>query len=490
MSGRDFEKSIQEKANQLRLQPSPEVWEKVALQIRERRRKRGVAWFFLSAAIVAGSLSFWLFSPPGPGQVNRKVQVSAADKSAVNRKPESPAREKKAANAILNSGVQAGESGLGENPESAGAPTAAEAKSGTTKSSQPSSLIIPQITAKSKSGKKITQLPKGPHAADKLTAGVKTTGDNHPRTTGFKQELMAGNETGSEMSDPALKELLPAMVAPLNFSEPEIVIKGSAAKEGDRKLADSLLVARQKPTQNKNWQTSVVAGGGISSLQEGLFQSSRMGAPNAFQSTIALPPMNTSAGMQRSPSDVKPGPAFHVGFGLNREMGKRTSLGFGIQYAYQSNRIRIGQPIDSAAALLNERLQSFTARNAYAGSGNQGSVYHNAYHYLQIPLEFSWNPGGKKKIYWNSGMTVGYLLGTDALQYNSTAGVYYEDKSMVNKWMAAVQTGIYYRFQAPGKWQISVGPFIQYHLNTPDKSANGKNFLYTGLGARLHLNKK
>ncbi|MBC6493088.1 outer membrane beta-barrel protein [Flavihumibacter stibioxidans] len=488
MSGRDFEKSIQEKANQLRLQPSPEVWEKVAIQIRERRRKRGLAWFFLSAAIVAGALSFWLFSPPGPGQENRKGYVSYADKPAGNTKPEIPAGEKNAPDAMLKSGIQAGESGLVGNPESAAVPTASEATSGKTKKRQSSPQFIPQITAKSKSGNDITQLPKGPHAADKLTAGVKTPGDYHPKTTGYKQELIAGNETGSEMSDPASREILPAIIAPLNVSEPDIVINGSASKEGNRKLADSLLVARPTPTPHKDWQTSIMAGGGISSLREGVFESSRTGAANAFQSTIALPPMSTAAGMQRSPSDVQAGPAFHVGFGLHREMGKKTSLGFGIQYAYQSNRIRIGQPIDSAAALLNERLQSFTARNAYAGSGNQGSVYHNAYHYLQIPLEFSWNPGGKKKLYWNSGMTVGYLLGTDALQYNETVGVYYKDKSMVNKWMAAVQTGVYYRFQAPGKWQISAGPFVQYHLNTPDKSANGKHLLYTGLGARLHLN--
>lgn len=56
----DFEKQVQQKMEELDLIPSAPVWEKIELQIRDKKdRRRYVLWFFLLCLLLGGGVA-WL----------------------------------------------------------------------------------------------------------------------------------------------------------------------------------------------------------------------------------------------------------------------------------------------------------------------------------------------------------------------------------------------------------------------------------------------
>jgi hypothetical protein len=193
------------------------------------------------------------------------------------------------------------------------------------------------------------------------------------------------------------------------------------------------------------------------------------------------------AAPQRRPSDVKTGPAFAVGMNINRYFGSKISVGAGIHYVYMSNRIEIGSPVDSA--YYDNRQQQMVTRTAYNGSGNNGESFHNRYHLLQVPLEFNWNIDRKEKISWNAGVAIGYLVGSDAMQYNKQAGVYYRDNDALRKWQAGIFSGVQYNFREVKGIRYSAGPFIQYQLTSLEVEHTNKHQLLVGIGGRMHLKK-
>ena len=128
-------------------------------------------------------------------------------------------------------------------------------------------------------------------------------------------------------------------------------------------------------------------------------------------------------------------------------------------------------------------------RTAYNGSGNNGESFHNRYHLLQVPVEFNWNIDRKEKLSWNGGIALGYLVGSDAMQYNKQAGVYYRDNDALRKWQAGLFSGIQYNFLESKGIRYSAGPFIQYQLTSLEVEHTKKHQLLVGVGARMHLKK-
>lgn len=489
MPDRDFDKSIQRKANELRLEPSPEIWERVAEQIQDKDRKRGFAWFWLAAAMIAGGLALWFFGPSvlnDTDSVNQQVAIQPSSKTppSVSSNQAEPATEQHSSTIPANeltstlppldhSKTTHNENGVKSKTDKSNAPVLAEgigltAKSGKGNKAQSSTNAIEKNTIASAPSKEMSgasMLHQENTTSDVLSV-IETAGD---------ETALYGRTINGGLNRP---EYLPVQ-------EPKV-------DEGDTKLASSLLVASPVKTKapKEGWDLTLQFGGGSGSMREGISHSY---APPRYEymasGNIGFSPPALAAPVDPRPSEVKAGPSFQASIGVSKPIGRKTSFITGLQYAYFSNRIEVGQKIDSSAISSNFRLQTADAALAYTGVGNNGTTYYNAYHYLQIPLEIGWALDNRNRLSWNNGLVIGYLLSTDALHYNAVAGAYYKDNGLVNKWQTSAQTSFQYRLFPGNKWNLSVGPYLNYQLRNIDKTADSKRLLTVGFTARLLFNK-
>lgn len=489
MPDRDFDKSIQRKANELRLEPSPEVWERVAAQINEKDRRRGFAWYWLAAAIVAGALSLWFIGPITQTTPHDSTFTSTVSNPLENKSQPATATQEPAAISSETAGITDRTSSSAELPSSASedaltakkAPsTASTNSSNTTANSAEGAAEISRSTARSTRSSKTNGIAKsGTNTARSNAAKTKKQGITNQEQQSLPTIINAADE----------KELYGKSLHPQSSLPLPGDIQPDPATEGDTKLnADLMAIAPTPAKKKESWNLAMQIGGGSGSLQEGLGTASEPAPQNAF-GNIALRPPGTSAAMDPRPSDIKAGPSFQASVGLSRPISRKLNFITGIQYAYFSNRIKVGREIDSSALSTNFRLQNISATAAYTGAGNEGNTYYNAYHYLQLPLELGWYLDNGKKLSWNNGFLIGLLLQTDALHYDESAGAYYQNNDLVNKFQTSVQSSLNYRLFRTGSGSLSAGPFVNYQLSNIDKTSGNKRLLTFGLNARFLFNK-
>ncbi len=478
MPDRDFDKSIQQKANELRLEPSPEVWERVAAQIKEKDRRRGFAWYWLAAAMLAGGLSIWFFGPdlsnsPAPSSITQSspndsnTTPSVSNSIDQNRNKDFFSKEQSIASSEQKAESTSSEksSGITQLPSISG------------EKNQPVSATTETTNKAGKHLNKASGKPRSFASSGELAAAEKTN-----RSETQKNQQILSDES-------VQKELYGRLVnSEINPTVPgEIEPKQAAA--GDTKLNSDLLTSVQQPSKTKeSWNLAMQIGGGSGSMREGLTTSYAPRFENTF-GNIALQPPGTAAALDPRPSEVKAGPSFQASIGLSKPISRKLNFITGIQYAYFSNRIEVGRKIDSSAMSTNFRLQNVAGTAAYTGAGNDGKTYYNAYHYLQIPFEIGWFLDNQKRISWNNGFLFGVLLRTDALHYDQAAGAYFQNNDLVNKFQTSAQTSLNYRLLQLSSGSLSAGPFLNYQLSNIDKTAGNKRLLTVGLNARFLFNK-
>ena len=62
MSANRFENQVQQKMDELRLQPTAQVWEEVERRIREKKRRRIIVFWFLFAGLLLSGGGWWIIS--------------------------------------------------------------------------------------------------------------------------------------------------------------------------------------------------------------------------------------------------------------------------------------------------------------------------------------------------------------------------------------------------------------------------------------------
>lgn len=465
MSVRDFDKALQEKAQSLRLQPSPQVWAGVAEELNRKRRRRGVAWIFTAAALVAGlavSVIGYQQYKSSPAKELAKKAGLEIDQAATKYNITETLQSENSTTAKLNPTRIDQNATLTDGLSDSG-----NKKSTVQKTGQP----VHAITVIGKNA-----------AINESSASIASTGKNKYLE---EQDVIepASNEIPIEASEHQVRPLLPAAIRGLVEEQNQPLVKASKDLVLNNQLAADL-VQTKKIKKPDTWHTAILFGAGAGSMVEsGLQQYNSLA--NEYLGSVNIP--SGIAAIQQRPSDVKSGPAFHLGAQVSKRLTSKLSLGIGLQYAYVSNQITVGNSPDSTISIYNDRQQLITNSAAYKAAGNSGSKFYNQFHFIQLPLEFSIALGSKQKWHYSAGAGIGYLLGMHALQYNNQAGVYYKDNAAYNKWQTTIFTGFQYRFSKANKIPFQVGPFAQYQLSSLDKTNTNKHLLVYGLAAKFQI---
>lgn len=461
MQENEFEKNLQQKMQALQVQPSEESWQKIKIEVAEKkRRRRGVVFFFLLAGLVISGLVItnteaWL----GKKEIARHIKQELPTESKESKENEA-ARSMAGDNKLF-----------------------AATKQISNDVNNLASTVANENRSQSFSGTKIISYPKeklhqAPASKSKTKGSVKTN-----VVAAIAGEMEAGKEVGTVTADevniaagPKLENNIASAtkidIVPVEKNQQPLIAKAETQEKGAKMPA-----AENKKGQKKirKWQLGLTFSGGISStgnkyLSNPLYANDVTATPGGAlaDSTAAYRPSKTNSGF-----------SFAAGVALSRNISKSFSVYAGLQYVQMNTSVKTGFPSRQSNGV---NFESFS----YGSEKN----YNNRYHFISLPVGFSAIifPIGQSDVCVNAGASFSKLLSTNAVNFNASQRIYYNDENLFNKTQIGLNASIAFNLASRNKPALYVGPEFYYGLKPLASSG-----IYTGahpvfIGLRLQKN--
>lgn len=484
----EFEKQVQQMMDELKLVPSEPVWQKVEMQIREKKdRRRVIFWILFSALLVGGGL--WV----GINQYSN--HVSNKQNSVIKKEHQ---REQDQTSPVNNI-------------------TTAD-KNNTTNSTTKTNIVAKEIVVSQQARKiekpllKTNEAFSAPLIQNKISEvdeQAQNTGvgkiQTRVKTGEADSNATAKTEAVKQGSvEKVLREAVPNLniqhnqdttrreVADNKKNQPGVSMDDSI--KHDVSINDSIrkqdTVAVQKASIKKyassKWKLNFVAAAGSSTLSDVNLFSDLFGG----QKSLATAPSYNSGGSIGSggqfyygPSDVKKGFSFSAGALAKKQLSKRTAFSTGLQYNYYSNTIQVGNKINQ-----NRTLMDFSVSQYYTNSGTSLRPYKNQYHFLSLPFAMDWQLLKKLPLNLHTGLSMQYLVNTNGLVFDYSAQSYFNSKDAFNRVQLFFEPALTYSVFLKQR-TLSFGPQWKYGLTGLEKNSSTYHLSSFGLKAQLQLGK-
>ena len=463
MPENSFEKNVQQRMDQLKLQPAESVWEKVYEKIRkEKKRRRFLVWFFLFALLLLGGGGWWL---------------SRENKNRLRTNQDTVKND-------FNISIEAKDHAdtTSQNNE---IPADAHVLTNTEKSNHE--------TGKNKNGSgRVLKIPG--KSKNEINGRFKKPGSRaeiEGNTIPVKDEVL-------KTIDPALSENAKqkafdsaSVVIPVNQTNSALPDSQEAARlDVPLQSIDSVqqlssLQSKDKENMKKsNWEWSIAAGIGISNITNGIFEffNDNRSAMADYTSSPGSGPSVPQA--PQSPSSPTNGFSWELGVQAKRKLSNKIAFSAGLGFSSYSNLQKTGSFKDTTI-IVNNGLNQIMADGIYRNG--EAESFTNHFYFLQVPLYLHWqlNRGYKIPMTWQNGISFGQLINSDALFYNASSNIFYKDKDLLNKtqWIyrTVFSAGLFNKTNHP----VTAGLQFNYHLRSFQKQKPGATNHLTSLGAQL-----
>ncbi|HEV3221380.1 MAG TPA: porin family protein [Puia sp.] len=461
MHENNFEKQVQEKMDQLGFDPSDRVWVAVDKEINKekKRRKPFFILFFFSGLVLAGGGIYFGTIKNSPGNIVAGQQ----------QKQKRENQDKQSATKIQNSRLQVtGLNGktINENDQKA---------TKNLKSKQSREPVIIKSTKENSRPINTKDIDKGNNKKPEKNIIVLRIDKDNIEETNQTRGKTETEKSGYYNTDSSIKKSM-------------TVAENKKAKDSVAALKTASL--EKKKTKSSLWKIGFNGGTGISNLNQNLFKQSNVTGlyynPTSVNGGSGVP---APAPVPLS-SEINPGFSFSVGVFVNRYLSKRISISAGLNYHYYSTHINTGYPVDSSIIVYNpayywgnSTVPQAYAINRYYQNGNSHS-YTNQYHFIELPVtaDFQLNKSLKLPLFWEAGISVSFLLSSNALNFDPNGNLYYQNAQLFNKLQLNGATAIMIGFPINNN-ELRLGPQLQYGLSGLLKAGSGnpQHLLYTGL---------
>jgi outer membrane protein with beta-barrel domain len=482
-----FEKEVQQKMEGLEFTPPAAVWLKVERAVSQTRPRRApVFWlFFFAGIILLGSGGIFLatrrngpaaLTNTNPGASNR----ASGTNHAIAANPPAGLSDKDNPAAVQGSaGKNATEadgrtSGRTENTTEATA-NATEGTAGTTKrngNATHSEKAVPMGTAERSSTR--TSEHNNSLIASNNGTGVQTQ-TNRNRTGTYNSTNNNNNRGAADrMNNGKVKTGDLASISGAKGDVASLYRKILSSSSG-LKATDKKSVQKLQMKPKHSWEGGFDGGVGTSSMNQNLFRKTtinaldlRQNAGTAVTSYGALPPPKVST------SKIQPDISFWAGIVVQKQLSDRFTFATGLNLHYYSTRLRTGDQVANDSSALapassyfnNTSLAAIPAPAApYYPVGSQ-QTYMNKYYFLELPVSVQWRLNNSRSLplFWEGGLSLSYLMSSDALYYNTSDGVYYKDGAVANRTQLNASTSVMIGLPVKGM-RLQAGPQLQYGIS-------------------------
>ena len=441
MHENNFEKQVREKMDQLGFDPADSVWERVDKEInREKKRRRPLFWlFFFSGLVLAGGAYY--FSAYKNSSTPDKLNVQQTD------------RDKK----------QDGEPGN---------------KSGIKESVNGKEAVNEKL---SKSNDVAGNENKNPDDALSKSSAQHTGKQKAIKTPGLTKDNL--NQRAGEGNDQKTidesdgKRAAESAAVVGKKSDPVTEIKSPAK---DSVSNETATVKKTEKKKSGGWKIGYTGSVGFSNVNQDLFKS--ISSSNTVNYAVSAPGTPTGPPVSNnnySSSEVSTGFSFGAGVFVNRDLSKRFSVSGGLGYHYYSTKIKTGTYVSNTYLLS----LSNASVNSFYTNGNT-KAYTNQYHFVELPvtLNVQLNKSKQRPVIWEAGLSLSYLFSTNALYYDPSHNVYFENDQVMNRTQLNGITAIMVGFPV-GNSALQLGPQLQYGFTGLLKNSSGNpgHLIYYGL---------
>lgn len=464
MQENEFEKHVQQKMDELKLQPSDAVWPKIDAQLKKEKRRRLILILLPVLFIISLYGGYLLLSNNNSTGKNEQPANNAVVKNNIANKTKT----------YLDSGKN--NKPITENKNKITNPTSVAETTIVTKTSAEKNnhhqkigpagkLKISSTYEIATNSEKNTSLTFR-NISDTTRNIIPNEKVNNPQIQNPQQEIIT---VGQDRPDTILDQTDKSsenVIAEINNNEKEkseINIDTSA-----KKITGTI----KYPW---NWGFSFSAGvsgvTGIGGIVFGDDQKSIMdySSPQNLSGSSASNPTFT-------PSAIKSSIAFITGLSAQKNISRKIIFVTGLNYKLLSTTNTVGT--DSAA---------------YFRSNSTAGVHHNFFHYIELPVGFRFQIGNavKTSLYWTIGFSVSQLINSNALQFNRATGLYFHDNTLFNKTQLGFITSFDVALISKQKRSLLIGPYLNYGISKiADQGYNKHHFTFVGLRAQIIFRKK
>ena len=466
MPENEFEKKISSEMQELRFKPSENVWLRVEERIREKKKRRIFIVIFLLAGLAL--LGYWqrnnLF-----GEQKNDISKTAPKDSPGEKQKEANSESIKEKN---NSSTIDQHTERHETQNTTENTVNDKLKDDRSFDDKKDIAVSKNVNKpkKNKDENKVKPVSEKTKIQDETEGSIAIIAANSKKKNKVvderSQELKTNPETNAKPDEVNQADVKPtenkidSAKAVTAEQEKNATTKTDTVLKAEEAKTPPAPIVKRDPTEKKwKWGTHITPG--VSSLSDNGLSFPQNNSNRAYYanpvSSGGVPPA------RQKPSDVKAGFAFQAGVFIQRQLSSRTSLSLGLQYGYYSNVLHIGNRRDTLRFLSANQ----NANSVY-NAGGDAIKYTNHYHFIELPLSFQWqlNKNKVKPFSWSTGFTVGQLVASNAIMYDTAFnGTYQQNKKLLNKTQFSVSTAFSWTIANNKKVQWNVGPVANIHLN-------------------------
>jgi hypothetical protein len=478
----EFEKHVQKKMEELQFNPSGEVWTKVEQEIKKEKRRRPLLWIFLLSGLLLGAGYWLLVAGKNVAIVTNNVVIdkeekknpddninAATNKNSISQQENLKENNQPKINADKANDVTINNKSIAENN------TTIKPKTSSVKNkSLADKQSVPLF--QSKNGKVKSRKVK--READDAVVSTNNISSEKKKEIGISAIT---KDKGNTTTDSQIgKE---SVADEMKTSKADLANKEKENMAADSRINKTVVAKNINSNKSKFFQLGFTGGAGFSDINKMVSHSN----------PPASPALGTT-GFNATPSSVQKGISFYAGALLEKSLLKKISVSVGLNYHYYSTKIRTGKTVDSIiyvpASYFNTVSTvpgTLVSRSAYYTSGTS-NTYINHYHFFELPvmMNFQLNNNKKLPVTWQAGLSLSYLINTDALQFDPSSGTYYKDNFLYNKTQVNLLTGFTIGFYRK-KSLMEIGPEIQYGVTNllHGYTNNNQHIFYGGLKLSL-----
>ena len=238
--------------------------------------------------------------------------------------------------------------------------------------------------------------------------------------------------------------------------------------------------------QNKQWQIGFNFSLGVAATKNGYLGIIGSGNGDGLKSFADMAQNTGSTTGQGAtisyiPAKIQSGAGVTVGVFVQKNISPKTNFLIGLNYKKYSSAMMIGGRVDSFVIVSN-----FNRVNEFYRSGDK-IKYKNNFHFIELPVALQIKLGKQKKapVYFNTGVSISQLLGSNALQFDTRSGAYYSNNALLNKTQVNVSAGFLFSLSGNAKYPFLIGPDMNYSLTKMAKSGLFKNRHYSYFGIQV-----
>ena len=494
MQENNFEKEVRQKASELKIKPSEEVWQKVAATIGKRKTDRRVFAYVLLMLLFIGSALFIVWD-----KTSGDNGTTIIKETGTLTKNESKRQQADTTVNIESDLIQPHEHAIDSKKIDITQPVTR--KKGGLQTAKKINI---------RSNKVLTIASTRGTIEDGITSGNVTDKRNSKRIkyeTGQKtsaqirQAAPADNEDDVEIATNPVDEHPTGKMILLshelvNLPYKDAFIKNKLITDGPKApltttntgISDVLPAVKITPDlkPKSSWQFGLNLSAGIAATRNGYLG---IIGPGSWDESKAFADIQSNSGTSTSntapptatsyvPSKISSGMGFSIGFHVQRNVSAKAGVSIGLNYKRLSSAMSIGSRVDTGVFYNQYNSDRVGSRKNY----------HNHFNFIELPVSIHYriSKSHQLPVYLNTGISISQLLSSDALQFDTQSGNYYSNNALFNKTQLNVAAGLLFALSRRSNNSLLVGPDINFSLTKMAATGLYKDRRYSYFGILLH----